>query len=79
MQARGVPVPPHIATAPDLSDGHMLYWHAYLDLLSCRAPGSRLIPWDSLDRYARRAPDPAMLAFVVRATERAVFEAAGND
>jgi len=55
---RGLPVPEHIATPPQIEPEHMLYWTAYADLQHDRPDAPlggtmRRIPWHCIARYAQ--------------------------
>lgn len=48
----GNEIPERLLNRPVLSAGTLFYWHAFLELNTCRGEGC--IPWTAIDRYAVR-------------------------
>jgi hypothetical protein len=54
---QGSPYPERIKNAPEVEDGLVLYWLAFLDLTTCRQPGYGMegpITWLVIAEYADR-------------------------
>lgn len=54
--AQKLPLPPKIANAPQLAQGLEFYYHAFMDLHTCRSSGMDIGPvaWRDIDAYAIR-------------------------